>query len=420
MIKWFAKNDVAANLLLIFIVALGLNSVIRVLPLEVFPTVSRDLVRISTVQRGATPADIESGITSRIEEAIADYVEIDEIQSSSNEGSSTINATLLKGADKQTALSEIKTRVDALSTLPASAERPIISSPERTSDVVNLVVYGDIDEKELNLLGREVEDEVLRIPGISQTSLEGIRPFEISVNISEQRLREYGLNITDVSNAIRSQSLDLSAGQIRSKSGDILLATRSQAYNFDEYADITIRNFPDGSRLKLSDIADIDDGFNENAVLTRFNGKRAVRINVARTGTESAIDIADKIYKYIEDNEANMPAGVGLALWDDDSVRVKNRLLTLGHSAWQGALLVFILLALMLRTKVAIWVVIGIPVCFAGALALMPLAGVTINIMSVFGFIIVLGVVVDDAIRPRRLCGVDGDSSYLLSDFFLS
>ena len=398
MIEWFARNDVAANLLLIFLVALGLNSAFRVLPLEVMPTVTAELVSINTVQRGATPADIESGITTRIEEAIADYVDIDEIQSTSSEGNSSIRATLIGGSDKQKALNEIKSRVDALSTLPGSAERPTISSPERTSEVMTVVVYGDVDEKELNLLGRQVEDEILRVPGISQTSIEGIRPFEISINISEQSLREYGLNIADISNAIRAQSIDLSAGQVRSKSGDILLSTRSQAYNFDDYANITIRNFADGSRLKLSDIADIDDGFDENAVLTRYNGKRAVRIRIDRTGNESAIEVAKKVYAYIDQAKDDMPESVKLGVWDDDAVRVENRLLTLGKSAWQGALLVFILLALMLRTKVAIWVVVGIPVCFAGALALMPLVGVTINSMSVFGFIIVLGVVVDDAI----------------------
>lgn len=398
MIEWFARNDVAANLLLVFLVVLGVHSAARVLPLEVMPTISIDLVSINTIQRGATPADIESGITTRIEEAIADYVDIDEIQSTSSEGNSSIRAMLVGGADKQKALNEIKSRVDALSTLPGSAERPTISSPERTSEVMTVVVYGDIDEKELNLLGRQVEDEILRVPGISQTSIEGIRPYEISINISEQSLREYGLNIADVSNAIRSQSIDLSAGQVRSKSGDILLSTRSQAYNYDDYANITIRNFADGSRLKLTDIADINDGFDENAVLTRFNGKRAVRITIDRTGNESAIDVAKKIHAYIDEAKDDMPQSIGLAVWDDDSVRVKTRLLTLGQSAWQGALLVFIMLALMLRTKVAIWVVVGIPVCFAGALALMPLVGVTINSMSVFGFIIVLGVVVDDAI----------------------
>ena len=398
MIKWFAENDVAANLLLVFLVASGIYSLTNVLPTEIFPTTAREAINITVTQRGATPSDIESGITERIETAIADYSDIDEITSTSSEDRSSVQASLYSGTDKQKALNEIKLRVDALSTLPSSAERPIITVSEFSRDVINLVIYGDIDEKELNLLSRQIEDELLRIPGITQTSIEGIRPFEISINIPEKNLREYNLTLNEVSAAIRRQSLDLSAGQVRTKSGDILLSTKSQAYNYNEYAELPILNFPDGSTLRLADIATIDDGFDENTVLTRYNGKRAARISISRIGKENAIEIAEKVHKFLADYQPGLPDTVKLAIWDDDSEIIVDRINTLLKSAWQGLILVFILLALMLRTSVAIWVTVGIPVCFAGALAVMPWFGSTINLLSVFGFIIVLGVVVDDAI----------------------
>jgi len=398
MISWFARNDVAANLLLIFIVATGLYTAARVLPLEVTPTIDPEMISINVIQRGGAPADIESAITVRIEEAIADYQDIEHINSTSSEGNASIRAMLYPGADKLKALNEIKSRIDALSTLPTTAERPTISASETSFDVISLVVYGDLDEKELTRITRDLEDELLRTPGISQTRIEGVRNFEISINVNEDSLREYGLNIRDISNAIKSQSLDLSAGQVRTKSGDILLSSKSQAYDYQDYASLTIRNFDDGSKLKLSDIATIEDGFEENKIITRFNGRRAALITVNRSGNENAIDIAESVKNFIVEKEPELPSTVRLSFWDDTSTEIKGRLSILAGSAIQGAILVMIMLTLFLRLTVALWVVIGIPVCFAGAMVLMPYLGVTINTMSLFGFIIVLGVVVDDAI----------------------
>ena len=398
MISWFARNDVAANLLLVFIVATGLYTAVRVLPLEVTPTIDPEMISINVIQRGGAPADIESAITIRIEEAIADYQDIEQINSTSSEGNASIRAMLYPGADKLKALNEIKSRIDALSTLPTTAERPTISASETSFDVISLVVYGDLDEKELTTLTRELEDELLRTPGISQTRIEGIRNFEISINVNEDSLREYVLSIRDISNAIKSQSLDLSAGQVRTKSGDILLSSSSQAYDYQDYASLTIRNFDDGSKLKLGDIATIEDGFEENKIITRFNGRRAALITVNRSGNENAIDIAESVKNFIIDKQPELPSTVRLSFWDDTSTEIKGRLSILAGSAIQGAILVMIMLTLFLRLTVALWVVIGIPVCFAGAMILMPYLGVTINTMSLFGFIIVLGVVVDDAI----------------------
>ncbi len=398
MISWFAKNDVAANLMLIFIVFIGLYTTLRVLPLESFPIVDPRIVSINVVQRGATPADIESGITLKIEEAISDYEVIEEIISKSNEGNALVMAKLKSRTDKQVALNDIKSRIDALSTLPAAAEKPIITASDPVIGVIQLVIYGDISEKELTLLARKLETEIIAIPGISQTSIQGVRPYEISINVSQATLREYGLSIDDITQSIRLQSIDISAGQLRTDSGDILLVSNSQAYRYADYASINVATFPDGSELRLDQIAEIDDGFDENPVFSRFNNQRAAIISISRTGSESAIEIAEKVNDYIVVNRSLLPDGVEMISWDDQAVYIKDRINTLLTSGLQGGILVFILLALLLRIKVALWVVVGIPVCYAGSLALLPYFGVTINGMSVFGFILVLGVVVDDAI----------------------
>lgn len=408
MIAWFARNHVAANILLFAIVAAGLYSVTQKLPLEIFPSFDAEVVNIRVSQRAATPEDMEKGVASRVEEAISDLPYIKKLTSRSGEGSASVTAELLSGTDKQMALNEIKSRVDAISTLPVDAEKPVIEIPLRKREVINVVVAGQLDEKELSEIALRLRDDLLREPGITQLELEGLRPFEIGIEISESQLRAYDLTLSQVSRAIQGQSVDLSAGKVRSDSGEILLRAKAQAYSYGEYANIIVKRFADGTPLYLGELADINDGFEEDPVYTRFDGQPAAMVNVYRVGSESAIQVADAVHAYIAENRNKYPPNVTLATWDDDSKIVKARLSTLMTSAWQGALLVLILLALFLRPVIAFWVVLGIPVCFLGALALLPFMGVTLNILSLFAFILVLGIVVDDAI-------VTGESIYSYS-----
>ncbi len=398
MIAWFARNHVAANLLLAAIVIAGMYSLVRVIPVEVFPSFELETVNVSVSYPAATPEDMETGIANQIEESIADLPEIEKLTSRSVEGAVTVTAEVRSGEDPQKLLNDIKSRVDALSTLPVDAERPIVERPLIKREVLSLVVSGDLDEKELNQLARQVRDELLRLPGLTQTDLQGIRPYEIGIEVSEDKLREYGVTISDVASAIDGQSLDLSAGRIRTASGEILLRAKAQAYYYGQFARIVVKRYEDGSELTLDELATIDDGFEEDPIFTRFNGKLAAVVNVYRVGDESAIAVSDVVHQYIEDNRYRYPPNVEMGIWDDDSTIVKARVQTLLTNAWQGALLVSILLALFLRPVIAFWVVIGIPVTFMGAMALMPVFGVTINILSLFGFILVLGLVVDDAI----------------------
>mgnify|MGYP000085433131 CR=1 FL=1 len=398
MITWFARNAVAANLLLGIIVVCGVYAAQRLIPLEIFPESETDVVTITVTQRAATPEDMETGVTNRIEEAIADLDYIDELTSTSAEQVTNIAVTLAPDVDHNKALNEIKSRVDAISTLPVAAERPLVELAQFKGDVLKVVVSGNLDETEINQIARQVRDELVDLPNITIAELRGLRPYEISIEVTQATLRSYGLSLSDISAAINGQALDLSAGQIRSQAGTYILRTKSQAYRYEDFANIVLKRFADGSILRLTDIATIIDGFDENPIVSRMNGETAGFIRVYRVGDESAIQVANAVYQYLEDNQHRFPSEVSFNVWDDDSIILKGRLRSLLNSGWQGGLLIIILLSLFLHPTVALWVVVGIPVCFAGALFLMPWAGISINVLSLFAFILVLGIVVDDAI----------------------
>lgn len=398
MIAWFARNHVAANLLMITILFAGFYSLASRIPLEVFPSFETDRINVSVTLRGATPEDTELGVSILIEEAVQDLEGIEKITSVSSEGSARITIEVDSDYDAREMLADIKSRVDAINTFPADAENPVVSLAQRTREVIAVTISSIYGEKEVNEFAEQVRDDLLRIPGITQLKLAGVRDYEIALEIPQDRLRQYGLTLAQVANAVANSSTDISAGNIKTDGGDVLIRSKGQAYRKDEFADIPIKTNSDGSILRLKDIANILDGFEETPVRTRFNGKQAAFIDVYRIGQQSAVEVADKVKQYIQDKQPLLPEGFELSYWDDDSQIVKNRIATLGGSALQGGILVLLLLTLFLRPAIAFWVFIGIPVSFMGAFLAMPFFGVTLNIMSLFGFILVLGIVVDDAI----------------------
>ncbi|MFT5295286.1 MAG: multidrug efflux pump subunit AcrB [Colwellia sp.] len=398
MIAWFAKNHVAANLLLITILIGGLFSLSVRIPLEVFPSFATDRINVNVSLRGATPEDVEKSISIRIEEAIQDLEGIEQISSRSSEGASSVNIEVESGYDAREVLSDIKSRVDAINTFPADAEKPVVSLATRKREVISVTVASIYGEKETREYAEKVRDDLLNVPAITQVDLSGVRDYEISIEIPQDKLQQYNLTISQVSSAISNSSTDVSAGNLRTQGGDILLLSKGQAYRKDEFSKISIKTHTDGSILHLSDIALITDAFEETPVRTRFNGKQAAFIDVYRIGPQSAIDVADAVKNYIDDQQDSVPEGVELSYWDDDSQIVKNRISTLTTSAMQGGILVLALLSLFLRPSIAFWVFIGIPISFMGAFIVMPFFGITLNIISLFGFILVLGIVVDDAI----------------------
>jgi multidrug efflux pump subunit AcrB len=398
MIAWFARNHVAANLLLITILIGGLFSLSVRIPLEVFPSFATDRINVNVSLRGATPEDVEKSLSIRIEESVQDLEGIKRISSRSSEGSSAVNIEVESGYDAREVLADIKSRVDAINTFPADAEKAVVSLSARKREVISVSVASIYGEKETREYAEKVRDLLLKIPAITQVELSGVRNYEISIEIPQDKLQQYNLTISQVSAAINNSSTDVSAGNLRTDGGDILLLSKGQAYRKDEFSEIAIKTNKDGSILQLSDIAIITDAFEETPVRTRFNGKQAAFIDIYRIGPQSAIEVADAVKDFIHEQQENVPEGVELSYWDDNSQVVKNRISTLTTSALQGGILVLALLSLFLRPSIAFWVFIGIPISFMGAFIVMPFFGITLNIISLFGFILVLGIVVDDAI----------------------
>jgi multidrug efflux pump subunit AcrB len=376
----------------------GLFAINNGVRLEVFPPFELDTVSISVPLRGATPEDVELGVAVRIEESIQDLEGIDRIISRSVEGSTRVQVEIDSDYDPRELLDDIKSRVDAINTFPADTEKPIISLSVRRFEVISVVVAGDYAEEEIRRFAEQVRDELLRIEGITQAELASVRRYEIAIEASPDRLREFDVTLADISQAIRNSSVDLSAGNIRTEGGDVLIRSKGQAYRRSDFAEIVVKTNPDGSIVRVSDIADVQDGFQEESVRTKFNGKNAAFVDVSRTGKQSAIETAEKVRNYIDSRQDNLPVGMELSYWDDDSQILKNRLGILARSAAQGGVLVILLLTLFLRPAIALWVFLGIPISFLGAFILMNVFDISLNMMSAFGFIIVLGIVVDDAI----------------------
>ena len=398
MIDWFARNHVAANLLLLSIIVAGLYSLNTSLLLDMFPETEPDVITVSVPLRGATPEDLELGVAIRIEEAAQDLEGIDEIVSRSVEGSTSVSIEVDSDYDPRALLNDIKNRVDAINTFPADTEKPVVSLAQRTRSVISVVVAGAYREEEIRSFAEQVRDELLHIDGITQVSLDAVRNYEISIEASQDRLREFQLSLADIAYAIQRSSLDVSAGNVRTDGGDVLIRAKGQAYRRAEFEDIVVKTNPDGSILRVADVATVNDGFQEVLLKAGFNGEFAAVVQVYRIGTQDVMDIADKVRQYIAGRQATLPAGITLGYWNDRSLYLKARLGTLLQNGVQGGMLVILLLAMFLRPAVALWVFIGIPASFLGALIIMPLSGVTINMISLFGFIIVLGIVVDDAI----------------------
>jgi multidrug efflux pump subunit AcrB len=399
VIAWFVKNPVAANILMVSIIVFGLYAVIKQIPLETFPAFEQDVVNITVFYPGATPSEVEDGISIRVEDAIGDLPGIERIYSDSSEGRALIRAEILKQYDTTKLLNEIKTRVDGISSFPENAERPTVEQLIRTRDVISVVLIQDNqDEVALRSYTEKIRDEIRSLPNITQVSMGGIRPWEISIYVPETSLRQYDLTLDDIAKVIRNASRDIPGGTIKTQSGEILVRALGQAYKKNDFANIRVISKRNGTSIRLDEIATINDGFNEDPLYSEFDGKNAAFINVTRVGDQNAISLANQVKEYIEKRSTTLPAGLELSYWRDRSKIVKARLNTLSRSLVQGIGLVLLLLALFLRPDLAFWVSVGIPISFLGALALMPQMGMTLNLVSMFGFILVLGIVVDDAI----------------------
>jgi multidrug efflux pump subunit AcrB len=404
IIAWFAANHVAANLLMVLIIVGGLISAAGIRK-ETNPEFELNTIVVRVPYLGAAPQEVEEGVVIKIEEAIQDLQGIKRIRSSSFEGSGRVTIEVDPDAELTQVLSEVKTRVDAISTFPALTEKPVIYKQEVNNPVVMVALNGDLTPLTRKALGNEIRDELLQLPSVNKINYFGDRPYEISIQVSERTLREYGLTMSEISQAIKSSSVDMPGGTIKSEGGDILLRTKGQVYTGQDFGALVLRTFPDGTRLTLDDIAEIDDGFVETDGYGRFNGNLTATLQVVAGSNQNEIETARAVKEYVAEKSRSLPEGIRLDVWIDLPKYLEISLDRMQDNIISGAILVFVVLSMFLRMKVAFWVIVGLPITFLGALWLMPTWPVTINTISLFGFIIVLGIVVDDAI-------IIGESAY--------
>ena len=406
IIAWFAHNPVAANLLMAIILVVGLGSAFTI-QRAMFPTFDIDMIFINMAYPGASPEEVEQGIVLKIEEAINDLDGIKRVESDAMESGARIMIEPLDGTNINVLLADIKNRIDAVQHFPENAEKAIISQPELLFPALQLQLSGELDERSMKTLADELRRELLTLPEVSAAEVVGARAYEVSIEISEQLLREYHLSLGEVADIIARSSLDLPAGSLRTRQGDIMLRTQGQAYVQQDFEAIVLRSFPDGTRLLLGDIATVRDEFEETRGFALFNGSYSLGIQVFAMGSQDIIDTANATRAWMEQQQGQLPAAVTLDVWADITYYLEGRLGMMVKNLALGALLVFIVLALFLEIKLAFWVMLGIPVCFLGAMAMIntPYIHASLNMISLFGFILVLGIVVDDAI-------IMGESAY--------
>jgi multidrug efflux pump subunit AcrB len=404
IIPWFARNSVAANLLMIVIIAVGLGTVFNI-QRTIQPDFEINIVQITVPYPGATPDEVERGVVLKIEEALKDIESIESLESSASESIAILTAEVYEGYDTLAVMDEIKSAVDGIVSFPEQAERPIIKRVEFQNHALNVQLYGDIDERGLKELAEQVKLELTLDENIAFVQINGARDFEISIEVSENTLLQYGLTLSEVADAIRRSSLDLPGGSIKTANGDILLRTRGQARSQHEFERVVLITYPDGTRLTLGDIATINDGFVEQDGFSFFDSQSSIGLQVFAVGNQDLIKVANAAKQYVEKKRGNLPEGVNIATWADITFYLEGRMTMMMENLGMGALLVFIVLGMFLNIKLAFWVMVGLPICFLGALAMMPFAGISLNMLSLFGFILVLGIVVDDAI-------IIGESTY--------
>ncbi len=396
-LAWMAKNSVAANLIMLVLLIGGALMMSRVKQ-EVFPEFDLDLVMIQVPYPGASPAEVEQGVVLAIEEAVRGLDDVKEVRSTATEGMGVVAVELMLGANADRALADIKSAVDRITSFPEDIERPVVSLATLRRQVVSLVIYGDKSEAELRRLAERTRDELLDLPEITYVELDGVRPLEISVEVPQENLRRYGLTIDQVARTIRASSVEIPGGGVKTRSGEVLLRTSERRDRGSEFEEIVLLSRPDGSQVRVRDIARVTDAFREMDQEALFNGKRAVMVNVFRVGDETPIESAEAVKRYMEQNRERFPSGVELAIWNDASEIYADRVDLLMRNAMAGLVLVLLTLGLFLEVRLAFWVTLGIPVSFVGSLLFLPATDVSVNMISLFAFILTLGMVVDDAI----------------------
>ena len=396
-LAWMAGNSVAANLLMA-ILLIGGFIVGSAIKQEVFPDFALDYVNVSVSYPGASPEEVERGVLLAVEEAVQGLEGAKEITSTAQEGGGSVQVEALDGADIQKLYQDIDRQVTALTTLPEDAENPTISIPAREREVISFAIFGNQSPELLKGLAETFRTQLLEDPGITVVKLEAIRSPEIKIEFSQEALRSYGISLSEAANRIAKASVDLPGGSLKTKGGELLVRMTEKRYTAHDYASLPLITQPDGSRLTVGDVAEVSEGFEETSRYATFNGEPAVMVDVFRVGKQTPIEVADKARAIERAFNASLPDGVDTAMVRDGSKVFKQRGTLLIKNAFLGLGLVFIILALFLEIRLAFWVAMGIPISFLGSFLVLPVTDFSINVVTMFAFIVTLGIVVDDAI----------------------
>ena len=398
LITWFVRNPVASNLMMILILVGGLFGS-QDMGKEVFPAVPVNYISITMPYPGAGPREVEEQIVIRIEEAIYNLDGVKHITSQARQGRGSVTVEVDTAFDMNKMLNDIKSRVDSIISFPVDAERPIVMEEIIREEVIRVALYGDASEAVLKEYGERIRDDLSTLSSVDYVELKGVRQSQIAIELSEVDMRRYGISFDNVVNAIRRTSINLPAGTIRADTGDIQIQTRGQAYFEDDFKNIAVSSRADGTEIKISDIAEVTDTFEERNFLTRFNGNPAVFLGVSvSSSSPDVVATTSAVKDYIDSQTGYLPSKLQIATWADFSVMFSGRLQLLSSNALGGLVLVFVVLMLFLRPQLAFWVALGIAIAYMGALWILPSLGLTLNMLSMFSFLLILGIIVDDAI----------------------
>lgn len=396
-IAWFAENHVAANLLMALLIVGGLIT-IPTIGQEMLPDVDLDIVTVSVVYPGAAPEEVEEAIAIRIEEALDGLPGIKRVRSTSSESLAWVVVEMQAGEDMSRRLADIRARIDAIEGLPDDAKRPVVKQAEIGRIVLSIAVSGAVDEHTLKQEASRIRDELIALPEISQASVTSVRPYEIQIEVSEEALQRFDVSFDDVAAAVRRSSLDQPGGSVRAAGGEILLRAKGKATDALAFEQIALISRRDGTRLELGDVARVTDGFAETDQFSTFDGEPAAMVQVFQVGDEKMLDVSNAVKRYVASSSDSTASAISMTIWRNAGDFLDDRLGSMFRNARSGFLLVLAVLAIFLRLRLALWVSLGIPVAFLGAVAVLPMLGQTINWISLLGFIVVLGIVVDDAI----------------------
>lgn len=396
-IAWMAGNSVASSLLMLLFLVGGVLFAFQIKQ-EVFPEFTLDTVVVSVPYPGASPEEVEQGIVLAIEDAVQGLDGVEEVTSTASEGIGTVTIEAVDGTDVGTLTRDVKSEVDRITTFPEEAEDPQIAEASTSRQVLVLALYGDHSERVLREKTEELRDALLQNENITLIKLRGARDHEVHVEISQEQLRRYGLTLADVATAIDAASVEVPGGTMRTEAGDVLVRIKERRDWAWEFGAIPLISKADGSQVLVRDVAEVREDFEEGNVYAVFDDQPAVMLEVYRIGTQTPVDVSDAVKDVLEKFNADLPPGMRVAIRNDMSDIFRQRAELLLKNAWMGLGLVFILLALFLEIRVAFWVSLGIPISFLGSFLFLPMVDLSINMVSMFAFIIALGIVVDDAI----------------------